>query len=62
MNEKINYVTYRECEVIKDTINNNINIINKRIQILEDRIWLIITLLLGNMIGIMTIFFTIIHK
>lgn len=53
-NEK--FVSIRECELKTDNVCKVLESFDERIDRLEDRFWWIITLLVGNLVGIIALF------
>lgn len=52
MNEE-KYVSIRECEIKINNIYKNLGNLEERVEKLESRFWWIITLLIGNLVGVL---------
>jgi len=48
-------VTIRECDIKHESLNGMISKLEERLEKLESKFWWIITLLVGNLVGIITL-------
>lgn len=48
-------VTIRECDIKHENLNGMISKLEERLEKLESKFWWIITLLVGNLVGIITL-------
>lgn len=54
MDEK-DVITVRECELKHRNMNGTIEKLEERLEKLENKFWWIITLLVGNLVGVITL-------